>query len=313
MFGTMMLFSPESPGLRVVRTPNLESMDPIIALLIQSSGASRFVEEGQVQHLKPGQLTMARPASSNEFVLNGTASAFQLPFHEVGLTFENALTASRQLPRSPLYSLVSHHLLSIRQDADVLEESPVTGISVGAATTHLVRALLVSAVEDERDARSALAEAMLPRILAHVRQHLGDRDLSPVSIAKAHNISVRYLYKLCEGANIRLMEWIIEQRLESARGRLLCPDRPQPSVARLAQMWGFKDASHFSTRFRRAYGISPGISCGNRSGHFGISCELTDVWFYACTLRKQMCTHRRILPAKLRSNAVTIMHWVSSG
>ncbi len=63
VFGTTMLFSPESPGLRVVRTPTLEPMQPIIALLIQNSGTALFVEEGQVRQLMPGELTMARPTS----------------------------------------------------------------------------------------------------------------------------------------------------------------------------------------------------------------------------------------------------------
>ncbi len=173
------------------------------------------------------------------------------------MTFKTATQASERLSASPLFSLVSHHLLSLRHEADELQGAAVTGMSVGAATTHLVRALLVSAVEDQRDSRSALAEALLPRILAYVRQHLTDRELSPASIAREHSISIRYLYKLCEGADVRLMEWIIEQRLEGARTSLMCDDRPQPSIACLAKQWGFKDSSHFSTRFRKAFGMSP--------------------------------------------------------
>lgn len=256
-FGSTMLFSPTSPGLRVVRSPALEPMEPIIALLVQNRGTALFTEDGQSRQLLPGQLTMARPTSSNEFLLNGTASAFQVPFEEVGLTFDTARLASDRLPASPLFSLVSQHLLSIRHTADELQVGLATGMDIGAATTHLVRALLVSAVEDERDSRSALAEAMWPRILAFVRQHLADPELSPAAIAREHNISIRYLYKLCEAADVRLMEWIIHQRLEGARTRLMDHNRPQPSIAWLAKRWGFKDASHFSTRFRKAYDMSP--------------------------------------------------------
>jgi len=147
--------------------------------------------------------------------------------------------------------------MSVRADADHLDSPPATSLSVASATTQLVRALLVSAAQDGRVAGLALAEAMLPRILAYARQHLTEPDLSAASIAKAHSISVRYLYRLCETAQVRLMEWIIEQRLEGARASLMEARPPQQSIARLAHMWGFKDASHFSTRFRQAYGMSP--------------------------------------------------------
>ena len=257
LFGRMMLFSPDSPGLRVVRTPKLEAMDPIVALIVQTRGTAMFIEKGRSRHLKPGELVMAEPRSPNDYLLSGTGSAFQIPFEDVGLSFESVHTASERLRSSPLFPLVSRHLLSVRQEAEKISSSGASGISVAIATTHLVRALFVSAVQDERGARSALAEALLPRIVDYVRQHLTDRDLTPTAIAKANDISLRYLYYICENAGIRLMEWIMEERLEGARASLLSPNGSQQSVARIASRWGFKNPSHFSARFRQAYGVSP--------------------------------------------------------
>jgi AraC-like DNA-binding protein len=254
-FGDMLLFNPDSPGLKVTRTPSLEPMEPIIALIVQIRGLAQFTQEGRRQDLVPGVPIMAGPISPNDFQLSGQTSAFQLPFDEIDLSFETAQRASERLTSSPMFSLVSHHLMWIRENADNL--SSTSAASVGAATTHLVRALIVSAAEDHRDARSALADALLPRILAYVRQHLTDRDLRPGSIARAHNISLRYLYKLCNSADVRLVEWIISERLEGAREDLLQSNRSQQSIASIAHKWGFKDSSHFSSRFRRAYGITP--------------------------------------------------------
>jgi AraC-like DNA-binding protein len=254
-FGSILLFSPESPGLQVTRSPSLEAMDPIIALIVQNRGVAHFTQEGSRQDLIPGVPIMAGPNSPNDFLLSGQASAFQLPFDEIGIPLETSRRASERLPSSPLFSLVSHHLVWIRENADSLNFTSAE--SVGAATTHLVRALIVSAAEDDRDARSALADALLPRILAYVRQHLTDRDLTPATVAKAHSISLRYLYKICGAADVRLFEWIIEQRLEGAREDLIKANRSRHSIASIAYKWGFKDPSHFSTRFRRAYGVAP--------------------------------------------------------
>ena len=115
----------------------------------------------------------------------------------------------------------------------------------------------VSAAGEEQSARSALTGALAPRVFAYVRQHLTDRDLTPVTIARAHNISVRYLYKLCDAADVKLVEWIIAERLEGARRDLTSPSRGNRTIAFISQQWGFKDPSHFSSRFRSAYGISP--------------------------------------------------------
>jgi AraC-like DNA-binding protein len=255
MFGSVMLFSPDSPGLKVTRTPTLEAMEPIIALIVQMRGLAQFTQGGRRQDLLPGVPIMAGPISPNDFQLSGHTSAFQLPFDEIGIPLEIAARASERLTSSPLFSLVSHHLMWIRENADSL--SSTSADSVGAATIHLIRALIVSAAEDDRDARSALADALLPRILAYVRQHLTDRDLTPAAIAKAHSISLRYLYKVCNIADVRLVEWIIEQRLNGAREDLIKANQSLQPIASISSKWGFKNPSHFSSRFRRAYGLSP--------------------------------------------------------
>ena len=88
----------------------------------------------------------------------------------------------------------------------------------------MVRALIVSAVEDDCGARSAMTEALWPLIVAYVDAHLTEPDLSPARIARANNISLRYLYKLCARRGVRLGEWIMDRRLRGAarscRGRV---------------------------------------------------------------------------------------------
>jgi AraC-like DNA-binding protein len=151
---------------------------------------------------------------------------------------------------------VGRHLLALRVDADLVSSS-AAACEVGAATAQLVRALVVSAAADTHAARSALTDALAPRVFAYIRRHLTDRDLTPVTIARAHNISVRYLYKLCDAAGVKLVEWIIAERLDGARRDLTSPSHGNRTIASISRQWGFKDPSHFSSRFRNAYGISP--------------------------------------------------------
>jgi len=255
MFGSLRLFTAESPGMSVLRD-SPSGLEPMIALCVQNRGTGRSTEEHRQQVLMPGELLMVDPTARNEFLVSGATIAIEIPFGEVGVTVEVARKASTNLSASPLFPLVSHHLLMLRADADLVSTSS-TATDVGLATIQLVRALIMSAALDERSARSPLADAIAPRIFAYVRQHLTEADLTPVTIARAHNISVRYLYRLCDAAGVRLVEWIIAERLEGARRELMTPRGTSPTIAQVSRRWGFKDPSHFSTRFRLAYGMSP--------------------------------------------------------
>ncbi|MCU1450609.1 MAG: AraC family transcriptional regulator [Acidimicrobiales bacterium] len=256
MLGSTKLFCPESPGMDVRRDSASGRLDPMIALCVQTRGTATSIEDAREQHLLPGDLVMISPTSPNQFVIVGATAAIEIPFDEVGVSVETAAVACERLPGSPLFALVAGHLRSLPREADAMSAS-VGAAGVGAATALLVRALIVSAARDERSARAVVGDALGPRIFAYVRQHLTDRDLTPLKIARAHNISVRYLYKMCDAADVRLMEWIIEERLEGAHRDLSAPDAFPVSVARVARKWGFSDASHFTRRFHRTYGVAP--------------------------------------------------------
>ncbi len=174
-----------------------------------------------------------------------------------GSRLKLARQASNHLAVSPLFQLVGSHLLALRADADLVSSS-VDSRRGGCShdptrqSAHRVRRWRRAVGQ-----RSALTDAFAPGVFAYVRQHLPDRDLTPVTIARAHNISVRYLYKLCDAAGVKLVEWIIAERLEGARRDLTSPSQGNRTIAFISQQWGFKDPSHFSSRFRNAYGISP--------------------------------------------------------
>ncbi|WP_461122268.1 helix-turn-helix transcriptional regulator [Saccharothrix stipae] len=54
-----------------------------------------------------------------------------------------------------------------------------------------------------------------------------------------------------------LEQWIIAERLQGARQDLIRPDNHSRTVAMIARQWGFTDPTHFTRRFRAAYGMTP--------------------------------------------------------
>jgi AraC-like DNA-binding protein len=94
-------------------------------------------------------------------------------------------------------------------------------------------------------------------VRAYVQQHLTGATLTPATIAAAHNVSVRQLYKTFAAAGLSLEQWLIGLRLEAARSGLVSPAGRRRSIAATAHAHGFADASHFTARFRAAYGLTP--------------------------------------------------------
>ncbi|MGW3513125.1 helix-turn-helix domain-containing protein [Streptomyces sp. NPDC000994] len=92
---------------------------------------------------------------------------------------------------------------------------------------------------------------------AFIQQNLADPELSPATIAAAHNISLRSLHRLFGQDGATVAGWIRLRRLERCRRDLTDPLLCSRPVHAIAARWGFTDPAHFSRAFRAAYGTSP--------------------------------------------------------
>lgn len=252
------LFRNEGSGIRLVRTPKHVRIGAPerLALAVQLTGVGAFAQAGHQQRVHTGELMLVDLTSPYEFAWSGHGAslAFQIDYNELGLSVETVRAAAARLPSSPMYALVLQHLSALPPISDALQGTRSAPM-LGAATAQLVRALLASAADDDRHHRPAMAEVLLARITWYVRQHLADPHLTPARVASEHFISLRYLYKLFAGHGLSFEQWLITERLEAARRHLVsAPDLP---IAAVAAHWGFPDPSHFTRRFRQAYGVLP--------------------------------------------------------
>lgn len=259
-FGDAVLFRTESSGIRMFRTPAQarRQASPIIALAVQELGVGRHEQFGARRWVPSGELLMTDRTAPYDFSWtgNGAARALEIPLDQLGLPLDVIRRAGARLPASPVYRLVAGHIAELARDADRLS-ADCAAPALGTASIELARALLASAAHDQRHTRPVLAETLFTRIRAYIRRHLRDPELCAAAIAAEHSISVRHLYRLCAHADFSLEQWIISQRLDEARQELADPAAGRRSVAMIAHRWGFRDATHFSRRFRAAYGVTP--------------------------------------------------------
>jgi AraC-like DNA-binding protein len=133
-------------------------------------------------------------------------------------------------------------------------------------------------MDQQRDDRLVLRphqQALLVRIQGFIQQQLADPRLGPASIAAAHHISLRYLYRLFQHQQTTVGAFIRRQRLERCRRDLADAGLSHLPIHAVAAGWGFTEPAVFSRTFRGAYGMSPreyrhgavtAGTCGTRPG-----------------------------------------------
>jgi AraC-like DNA-binding protein len=126
---------------------------------------------------------------------------------------------------------------------------------IGDSLMDLLAQALQAATEDEPLEDSTIKAARLRTIQNWIMAHLGESDLTLERIAAANGVSLRYLHLLFRTGESTASEWIQNARLQRAHDRLARGEGR--SITDVAYDVGFNSSSHFSTQFRRRYGVSP--------------------------------------------------------
>ncbi|MFD5871115.1 helix-turn-helix domain-containing protein [Streptomyces sp. NPDC060322] len=230
-----------------------------VSIISQAVGQGSFIWNDHQQTMTTRDLIITNK-SAGYWEINWTGPGATLCLladaGQVGLPDRIVHAAVPHVLRSPVTPLLLHHMHGLRQGGDALASGPGAD-ELGQATLALVRALVASVGAPEGMRREVADETRLTRILAYIRAHLADPDLTPARIAAVHNISLRSLYRLCESGGVSLEQWIIRRRLEGARRDLSAPEHTHRTIDAIARSWGFTNASHFTRRFRAAFGASP--------------------------------------------------------
>lgn len=258
--GTSQIFGCRSTGVVMIRDSRTArgASPEAVAIAVHGVGQGRHQTASYQRTVQTGDLMVVDITRPYDFSWRGRGSsmAIQVPIQDLGLPLDTVQKAAPRLESSPLYGLVSRHLLEVTRDAERLSAAP-TAAALGESTTQLVRALLIGAVDDGARSRSVVEATLLSQLQTYVRQNLHDPELGPDFVARALAISRRQLFRLCAGAGLSLEQFIIGKRLEGAKAELASDEGRSRSIAGVAFSWGFKDPTHFSRRFKAAYGLLP--------------------------------------------------------
>jgi AraC-like DNA-binding protein len=250
----------ETTANRVERTPALarDGVEPTVFVNLQLAGTAMVVQEDREAILQPGAMAMYDSSAPytllNEEGMGG--EFFQIPHSALALPTDliREACAVPLIPQHPLATLTFDYLRRLASDPTLL--TAINGDLAGQPSIELLRAVITTQLGYPERAAEPLANTLLIRILDYASRHLNDPDLNAESIAAAHFISIRHLYKVLADADISLSQWIRTRRLEAARHEL-AQSHDSVTIASVARRHGFSDMSSFSRAFRAEYGLSP--------------------------------------------------------
>ncbi len=258
-FGVMEGFRVSGATGIVRRGPAADSALPEqVTIHLERSGHVVLEQDGRSAAPRPGDLVL----STNTLPF-ATRQEWESAQHTVSIEIADlgldpgvvaGATALALSARDPLLQVIAAFLGSTARAA--LDQRTSMDV-LAPVTREMVRVLIATVLRDENRLRSALALSLAERLMLFIDLHLADPELSAAMIARAHAISVRYLYVVLRSRGVSLGDHIRGRRITRARQLLADPVLGNRPLAEIARLSGFADYSTFARTLRATLGVSP--------------------------------------------------------
>lgn len=256
--GTVQYSLLRSSGQRATRTPAAIRREPAerFFVILQAEGTGVVCQDGREVALPAGAWTIIDSTRPYDLMFDTSFAQVvlavprdQLPCLRACSARATAVDLCSVLQLGPLLALQLRHL-----------GGRVTGLPVGARISlgDSMLSLIAASMEEvagRAGSHVSRHAACLRRIKSVIARRIKDPQLDVASIASELLISPRYVHKVFGSEGVTVSAYIRSVRLDSCRRELL--DEPGTAVAQVARSWGFRSATHFSTVFRRRFGVSP--------------------------------------------------------
>lgn len=230
---------------------------------VQQLDPSGEVASAEEQHLRPGQLVLARRGirDHHRWDPNQPSRHAYLHFqiHDHGtLPPEEEWPTMRRLTGSPILEGLCGYLLELGGD-------PSEGASQRSG--EIVTLLLDVFVRGPLPADRPRLPGQILSTVEHVRRIWADDGMRIVPVgelAGATHLSVGHLHRLFRG-EFGLGPSRVFELIRLARGAVAL-QRSNSALAQIADLTGYSNPYHFSRRFSEVYGCPPGTFRSTRAG-----------------------------------------------
>jgi AraC family transcriptional activator of tynA and feaB len=261
--GELSVIEVESRGLNhaSVTARNIANdEDGVFLLGLQLEGSVTLIQDGREATLQPGDFALldAQRAYTSHYSRHWRRLFIKIPHRalKARLAPTSQLTARAVRHGSGVGGILSDYVRLLPPRIGSLQG--IERERIGEQLLDLI-ALALSAQRgsDEAPSLSSARAVALLQLRTVIEARLHDPSLDPEAAAAAAGISVRYANSLLANEGQSLQRLIVSRRLERCRTALADARQAHRSVSEIAYAWGFSDQSHFTRRFRAAYGCSP--------------------------------------------------------
>ncbi|MER5756145.1 helix-turn-helix domain-containing protein [Streptomyces sp. NPDC002088] len=257
--GLLQFASIDAAPLAVRRTKRLavQHEEDYYKVALQVAGNCLIEQDGATESLGPGDLAICDTSRPYSFTYESDFRTvlMLLPRPMLPMRPETIrdITARRLTTDGGVGAVVGPFLRSLSEQNRACSDAAVLSLTDGVVS-------LVTALVSEKLAGTAQAapqKAMMLRIRTYIENRLSNPNLTPDTIAEAHGISRRYLFKLFAAEDLTVAGWIRTRRLEHCARDLANPASGEQPISLIAARWGLLDCRHFSRVFKSVYGATP--------------------------------------------------------
>lgn len=224
-------------------------------LSIRLEGRSLFMQDDRTVVLEPGSVhfhTTGKPLKMQFLELTRSLHV-TIPRRLIRPHIANPDAARLMSTDMPAVGLIADYVGALIGRVDKLDS--VLRPRLAAQIVDLVSLTIGG---EGGDAAPSTARAIaLRRVKAEIEKRLTEPGLNPALAASGAGISIRYANALLAEEGTSLERYIQSRRLEQCRRALQDPLQSHRMIGEIAFAWGFSDHSHFTRRFRDAFGVTP--------------------------------------------------------
>ena len=225
----------------------------------QLSGEAVIIQNGNQAALATGTLALVEPLLPYEatFLGNSKMLCIKAPRREIRARLgRNSEFAARLVTADRIDDCLT---LSLAEKLPSLA-GRTTAVTEEIVGSHLLDLLGLSIARTIQGAsvRVSIPKSMtLGQVRGAIESRLADPRLDPQAVADAVGVSVRYVNALLAEQDTSLKRYILSRRLNRCRQAFEDPNQDHRTISEIAQGWGFSDMTHFTRRFKEAYGVRP--------------------------------------------------------